>query len=80
VLARLFDDMAPFHFQIEAAWHHSVWGRHRIRHPPHAGCTARKARLRGPAPHSDCLENQLDRTLPRKQQLVASTAATRRGR
>jgi hypothetical protein len=24
--ARLFDDMAPFHFQIEAAWHHSVWG------------------------------------------------------
>ena len=26
VQARLFDDMAPFHFQIEAAWHHSVWG------------------------------------------------------
>lgn len=26
VNARLFDDMAPFHFQIEAAWHHSVWG------------------------------------------------------
>ena len=26
VHARLFDDMAPFHFQIEAAWHHSVWG------------------------------------------------------
>ncbi|MCA6111635.1 DUF1993 domain-containing protein [Bradyrhizobium cenepequi] len=24
--ARLFDDMAPFHFQIEAAWYHSVWG------------------------------------------------------
>jgi hypothetical protein len=24
--ARLFDDMAPFHFQIEATWHHSVWG------------------------------------------------------
>src|SRR6195952_6037399 len=23
---RLFDDMAPFHFQIEAASHHSVWG------------------------------------------------------
>ena len=22
VHARLFDDMAPFHFQIEAAWHH----------------------------------------------------------
>lgn len=24
--ARLFADMAPFHFQIEAAWHHAVWG------------------------------------------------------
>ncbi|WP_372785918.1 DUF1993 family protein [Phenylobacterium sp.] len=23
---RLIDDMAPFHFQIEAAWHHAVWG------------------------------------------------------
>ncbi|RAI40265.1 hypothetical protein CH341_24125 [Rhodoplanes roseus] len=26
VNTRLVDDMAPFHFQIEAAWHHSVWG------------------------------------------------------
>ena len=26
VHARLFDDMAPLHFQIEATWHHSVWG------------------------------------------------------
>jgi hypothetical protein len=26
VYARLFNDMAPFHFQIEAAWHHAVWG------------------------------------------------------
>ena len=26
VNARLFEDMAAFHFQIEAAWHHSVWG------------------------------------------------------
>ena len=26
VHTRLFDDMAPFHFQIEAASHHSVWG------------------------------------------------------
>ena len=26
VQARLFEDMAPFHFQIEAAWHHAVWG------------------------------------------------------
>jgi hypothetical protein len=26
VNARLFDDMAPFHFQIEAAVHHAVWG------------------------------------------------------
>ena len=26
VEARLIDDMAPFHFQIEAACHHAVWG------------------------------------------------------
>ena len=26
VQARLFEDMAPFHFQIEATWHHAVWG------------------------------------------------------
>ena len=26
VNARLFEDMAPFHFKIEASWHHSVWG------------------------------------------------------
>ena len=26
VQARIVDDMAPSHFQIEAAWHHSVWG------------------------------------------------------
>ncbi|MEZ5833618.1 MAG: DUF1993 domain-containing protein [Dongiaceae bacterium] len=26
VQIRLFEDMAPFHFQIEAAWHHAVWG------------------------------------------------------
>lgn len=24
--ARLFHDMAPLHFQIEATWHHAVWG------------------------------------------------------
>lgn len=29
--ARLFDDMAPFHFQIEAAWHHVVWGVEALR-------------------------------------------------
>lgn len=26
VHARLFEDMAPLHFQVEAAWHHAVWG------------------------------------------------------
>ncbi len=26
VQAQLYHDMAPFHFQIEAAWHHAVWG------------------------------------------------------
>jgi len=31
VHTRLFDDMAPFHFQIEAAWHHSVWGVETLR-------------------------------------------------
>ena len=31
VNARLYDDMAPFHFQIEAAWHHSVWGVEALR-------------------------------------------------
>jgi hypothetical protein len=29
--ARLFDDMAPFHFQIEATWHQSVWGLEALR-------------------------------------------------
>ena len=29
--ARLFADMAPFHFQIEAAWHHAVWGVEALR-------------------------------------------------
>ena len=24
--ARLYADMAPLHFQIEATWHHAVWG------------------------------------------------------
>jgi hypothetical protein len=31
VHARLFDDMAPFHFQIEAVAHHSVWGLEAMR-------------------------------------------------
>ncbi len=31
VSARLFDDMAPLHFQIEAVAHHSVWGLEAIR-------------------------------------------------
>lgn len=26
VALRLYGDMAPFHFQVEAAWHHCVWG------------------------------------------------------
>jgi hypothetical protein len=29
--ARLYDDMAPFHFQIEALAHHSVWGLEALR-------------------------------------------------
>ncbi len=31
VHARLFDDMAPFHFQIEALSHHAVWGLEAIK-------------------------------------------------
>src|SRR5258708_28401587 len=31
VEARLFADMAPFHFQIEAACHHAVWGVEALR-------------------------------------------------
>jgi hypothetical protein len=31
VHTRLIEDMAPFHFQIEAAWHHSVWGVEALR-------------------------------------------------
>ena len=48
VQARLFDDMAPFHFQIEAAWHHSVWGLEAVK----TGVFAPPA-LVGPVPFAD---------------------------
>lgn len=48
VEARLFDDMAPFHFQIEAAWHHSVWGLEAMR----TGVFAPPA-LVGPVPFAE---------------------------
>lgn len=48
VNARLFDDMAPFHFQIEAAWHHSVWGLETLK----TGVFAPPA-LVGPVPFAD---------------------------
>src|SRR5438105_12320964 len=52
VHARLFDDMAPFHFQIEAAWHHSVWGLEAVKTgvfaPP---ALVRPGPLRRPAGH-----------------------------
>ena len=48
VHARLFEDMAPFHFQIEAAWHHSVWGLQAVR----TGVFAPPA-LIGPVPFAD---------------------------
>jgi hypothetical protein len=48
VNARLYPDMAPLHFQIEAAWHHAVWGleaaRAGIFDPP---------RLVGPVPFAE---------------------------
>jgi hypothetical protein len=48
VNARLFDDMAPFHFQIEAAWHHAVWGLEAAK----TGAFAPPA-LVGPVPFAD---------------------------
>ena len=48
VPARLFGDMAPFHFQIEAAWHHSVWGLEAAK----TGVFAPPA-LVGPVPFAD---------------------------
>src|SRR5258708_9480280 len=48
VHARLFDDMAPFHFQIEAVAHHSLWGLEAVKNgvfdPP---------ALVGPMPFAD---------------------------
>ena len=48
VHARLFDDMAPFHFQIEALAHHSVWGVEALK----TGVFAPPA-LVGPMPFAD---------------------------
>ena len=48
VHAKLFDDMAPFHFQIEAAWHHSVCGLEAAK----TGVFAPPA-LVGPVPFAD---------------------------
>jgi hypothetical protein len=48
VTARLFADMAPFHFQIEAAWHHAVWGVETLR----TGAFAPPA-LVGPVPFAE---------------------------
>ena len=46
--ARLIDDMAPFHFQIEALAHHSVWGLEAVKN----GVFAPPA-LVGPIPFVD---------------------------
>lgn len=48
VQARLFEDMAPLHFQIEAAWHHCVWGLEAMK----TGIFAPPA-LVGPVPFAD---------------------------
>ena len=48
VRARLFEDMAPFHFQIEATWHHSVWGLEAVK----TGVFSTPA-LVGPVPFAD---------------------------
>jgi Sulfatase/Domain of unknown function (DUF1993) len=69
VQARLFDDMAPFHFQIEAAWHHSVWGAggredRRVR-PARLG---RSGPLRQPAGHDGPRGNGAGGVHPRRGQ------------
>ena len=48
VQVRLFEDMAPFHFQIEAASHHAVWGLEAAK----SGVFAPPA-LVGPVPFAD---------------------------
>ena len=55
VEARLIDDMAPFHFQIEAAWHHAVWGLEAAR----TGAFTPPA-LVGPVPFGD-LQGMLEK-------------------
>ena len=64
-------DMAPFHFQIEAAWHHSVWGlgprRPACSRRPHCGNGAggvhpgRSQRLggQGPGPSDRSAETRI---------------------
>jgi uncharacterized protein len=46
--ARLFDDMAPFHFQVECVYHHSVWALEAVK----SGQFAPPA-LVGPIPFAD---------------------------
>ena len=60
VNARLFEDMAPLHFQIEAAWHHAVWGLEAAR----TGAFTPPA-LVGPAPFADlrAMIDEAERTL-----------------
>lgn len=60
VNARLFEDMAPLHFQIEAAWHHAVWGLEAAR----TGAFTPPA-LVGPAPFADlrAMIDKAERTL-----------------
>jgi hypothetical protein len=48
VHTRLIADMAPFHFQVEAAWHHAVWGVEALR----TGAFAPPA-LVGPVPFAE---------------------------
>jgi uncharacterized protein len=65
VHASLFDGMAPFHFQIEAAAHHSVWGLEAVN-----GVFAPPA-LVGPIPFADLqtmigqAETALEALIPR---------------
>src|SRR6201995_5134554 len=61
---RLFADMAPFHFQVEAAWHHAVWGLEAAK----TGVFAPPA-LVGPVPFAD-LRAMMDRAQTALEALI----------
>jgi hypothetical protein len=76
VHTRLFDDMAPFHFQIEAASHHSVWGVEALK----TGAFTPPA-LVGPVPFTDlqAMIGKAETALEASSRLSPATVWRRRG-